>query len=117
MGSRRNTTGVVVGSAMASSSRNQSSRLLVFAAALLAVALLVQADPVPVEKSRLRALHVPKEKFQWKKFLVLPNTYYDHPRNRYPYYDQRGVGKNVYGYGGQTLYKYDTFQPLEGFFR
>ena len=31
---------------------------------------------------------------------------------RYPYYDQRGVGKNVYGYGGQTLYKYDTKQHV-----
>ena len=65
-----------------------------------------------------RALHVPKEKFQWKKFFIIPNTYYDRPRNRYPYYDAKGVAKQtLYGYGGQTLYKYDNFHPLEGYFR
>ena len=65
-----------------------------------------------------RALHVPKEKFQWKKFFIIPNTYYERPRNRYPYYDAKGVAKQtLYGYGGQTLYKYDNFHPLEGYFR
>ena len=65
-----------------------------------------------------RALHMPKEKFQWKKFFIIPNTYYDKPRNRYPYYDAKGIAKQtLYGYGGQTLYKYDNFHPLEGYFR
>ena len=42
-----------------------------------------------------------------RKYLpVIPNTYYDIPKHRYPYYDENGSGRLLYGYGGKTLYKY-----------
>lgn len=72
---------------------------------------------VPLGKSRYRATHVPPERFSLKKLFVWPNTFYDVPRHRYPYYDKRGNGKLLYGYGGQTLHEYSVFRPLEGYFR
>ncbi len=95
----------------------RTSLLVALAFAVLASVSL--ADPVssPVQRARLRATHVPPERTNLRQYLTIPNTYYDRPRFRYPYYDQRGVGRLLWGYGGQTLYKYDTFQPLEGHFR
>ena len=46
-----------------------------------------------------------------------PNTFYDRPCFRYPYYDRTGRGMLLYGYGGQRLYRYSYFVPLEGYFR
>lgn len=68
-------------------------------------------------RSRYRATHVPPEKLDLRQMLIIPNTYYDRPRYRYPYYNVNGQGKILYGYGGQSLYKYDTFKPIEGYFR
>jgi len=48
---------------------------------------------------------------------LLPNTYYSRPRFRYPYYGKDGKGELLYGYGGQDLYQYSIFKPLEGYFR
>lgn len=54
----------------------------------------------------------------FRKYLpVIPNTYYDIPKHRYPYYDENGTGRLLYGYGGKTLYKYTVFKPLEGYFK
>jgi len=36
------------------------------------------------------------------------------PKYRYPYYDENGRGKLLYGYGGQELYQYKAYSPLEG---
>jgi hypothetical protein len=36
------------------------------------------------------------------------------PKYRYPYYDENGRGKLLYGYGGPDLYQYKSFSPLEG---
>lgn len=36
------------------------------------------------------------------------------PRYRYPYYDENGKGKLLYGYGGPELYQYKTYSALEG---
>lgn len=36
------------------------------------------------------------------------------PKYRYPYYDENGVGRLLYGYGDDKLYQYKTFSPLEG---
>ena len=53
-----------------------------------------------------------------RKYLpVIPNTYYDVPKHRYPYYDENGTGRLLYGYGGKKLYKYTVFKPLEGYFK
>ena len=53
----------------------------------------------------------------FRKYLpVIPNTYYDIPKHRYPYYDENGTGRLLYGYGGEKLYKYTVFKPLEGYF-
>ncbi|XP_057663913.1 uncharacterized protein LOC130898547 isoform X2 [Diorhabda carinulata] len=44
-----------------------------------------------------------------------PNfQYYERPKYRYPYYDENGVGRLLYGYGDDKLYKYTVFSPLEG---
>lgn len=36
------------------------------------------------------------------------------PKYRYPYYDENGRGKLLYGYGGPDLYQYKTYSALEG---
>ncbi|PSN45596.1 hypothetical protein C0J52_15079 [Blattella germanica] len=36
------------------------------------------------------------------------------PKYRYPYYDENGRGKLLYGYGGPELYQYKAYSPLEG---
>lgn len=44
-----------------------------------------------------------------------PNfQYFERPQYRYPYYDQAGRGRLLYGYGGNELYQYKTYSPLEG---
>ncbi|XP_026279848.1 uncharacterized protein LOC113207478 [Frankliniella occidentalis] len=44
-----------------------------------------------------------------------PNfQYFERPKYRYPYYDEKGRGKLLYGYGGSDLYQYKTYSPLEG---
>ncbi|KAL9916087.1 uncharacterized protein LOC119636728 [Glossina fuscipes] len=40
--------------------------------------------------------------------------YFERPKYRYPYYDENGRGKLLYGYGGSDLYQYKTYTPLEG---
>lgn len=36
------------------------------------------------------------------------------PNYRYPYYDENGRGKLLYGFGGPDLYQYKSYSPLEG---
>ncbi|GJQ66561.1 hypothetical protein Trydic_g4543 [Trypoxylus dichotomus] len=44
-----------------------------------------------------------------------PNfQYFERPKYRYPYYDENGVGRLLYGYGDGKLYQYKQFTPLEG---
>ncbi|XP_055315512.1 uncharacterized protein LOC129575655 [Sitodiplosis mosellana] len=44
-----------------------------------------------------------------------PNfQYFERPKYRYPYYDENGRGKLLYGYGGPELYQYRSYSPLEG---
>ncbi|XP_043288711.1 uncharacterized protein [Venturia canescens] len=44
-----------------------------------------------------------------------PNfQYFERPKYRYPYYDENGRGRLLYGYGGPELYQYKTYSPLEG---
>ncbi|XP_065171349.1 uncharacterized protein [Atheta coriaria] len=44
-----------------------------------------------------------------------PNfQYFERPKYRYPYYDENGVGRLLYGYGDDKLYQYKSFSPLEG---
>ena len=102
-----------------------------------------EGAPIPLGKSKLQAEHITSHihpSFSsaqgvhhatkarsgggfslselFRKYLpVIPNTYYDIPRHRYPYYDENGTGRLLYGYGGKTLYKYTVFKPLEGYFR
>jgi hypothetical protein len=73
----------------------------------------------PLGKSRLRATHVNPEGDKWSlsRLFVWPNTFYDRPRHRYPYYDENGTGRLLYGYGGSNLYRYSVFKPLEGYFK
>ena len=46
----------------------------------------------------------------------LPNTWESKPKYRYPYYDHKGRGYLLYGYGGRELYSYEEFDTLEGFY-
>ncbi|XP_046752831.1 uncharacterized protein LOC124416042 [Diprion similis] len=44
-----------------------------------------------------------------------PNfQYFERPKYRYPYYDENGRGRLLYGYGGPELYQYKTYSALEG---
>ncbi|XP_050669425.1 uncharacterized protein LOC126968436 [Leptidea sinapis] len=44
-----------------------------------------------------------------------PNfQYFERPKYRFPYYDENGKGKLLYGYGGPELYQYKSYSPLEG---
>ncbi|XP_050539794.1 uncharacterized protein LOC126904643 [Daktulosphaira vitifoliae] len=44
-----------------------------------------------------------------------PNfQYFERPKYRYPYYDENGRGRLLYGYGGPELYQYKSYTPLEG---
>ncbi|XP_025421696.1 uncharacterized protein LOC112691601 [Sipha flava] len=44
-----------------------------------------------------------------------PNfQYFERPKYRYPYYDEQGRGRLLYGYGGPDLYQYKSYSPLEG---
>ena len=98
--------------------RNQKLlSILRTAVVVLATVLVALSGAEPLGRSRYVAHHVPKEEFSLKDLFVWPNTYYDRPRHRYPYYNEHGNGKLVYGYGGRTLYKYSIFRPLEGYFR
>ncbi|KAH8279163.1 hypothetical protein KR026_002883, partial [Drosophila bipectinata] len=45
---------------------------------------------------------------------LVKNNFYYRPKYRYPYYDEHGRGKLLYGYGGPELYQYKTYTPLEG---
>lgn len=71
----------------------------------------------PLGKSRLKATHVKPDKWNLGSLFVWPNTYYERPKHRHPYYDQNGTGRLLYGYGGQDLYRYSIFKPLEGYFK
>ena len=84
---------------------------------IIVVCNLVQCSPLG--KSKLKATHVNPngDKFNLGKLLIWPNTYYDKPKHRYPYYDQNGSGRLLYGYGGPNLYRYSVFKPLEGYFK
>lgn len=47
--------------------------------------------------------------------MLLSNMFFFYrPKYRYPYYDENGKGKLLYGYGGQELYQYKAYSPLEG---
>ena len=88
--------------------------------ALVYVLFLCPSSAQPLGRSKTRATHVnlreDRPGFDWRKLFVIPNTYYDVPKHRYPYYDENGTGRLLYGYGGQNLYKYTVFKPLEGYF-
>ncbi|KAK9497947.1 hypothetical protein O3M35_003842 [Rhynocoris fuscipes] len=44
-----------------------------------------------------------------------PNfQYFERPKYRYPYYDENGRGRLLYGYGGDQLFEYTKYSPLEG---
>jgi hypothetical protein len=35
---------------------------------------------------------------------------------RFPYYDSSGQGYSLYGYGGEDLFEYTTYNSYEGFY-
>ncbi|KAF2351416.1 hypothetical protein FHG87_017828 [Trinorchestia longiramus] len=93
---------------------------------LLTVVWLQQVESVPVPEQRggLPQIHDPYEKRPPKlkkgglsslyKYFV---PFYARPQYRYPYYDDEGNGELLYGYGGNRLYKYTVFQPVDGYSR
>uniref|UniRef100_A0A182UY75 Uncharacterized protein n=1 Tax=Anopheles merus TaxID=30066 RepID=A0A182UY75_ANOME len=50
--------------------------------------------------------------FWWEVYRV--GGCLSEPKYRYPYYDENGKGKLLYGYGGPELYQYKSFSPLDG---
>ena len=87
---------------------------------LILIGVVGYIQAVPLGKSATKATHIrPQQRSvmdNLRRLFVLPNTYYDIPRHRYPYYDEKGTGRLLYGYGGRTLYKYSIFKPLEGYY-
>ncbi|XP_060807850.1 uncharacterized protein LOC106131737 isoform X2 [Amyelois transitella] len=69
---------------------------------ILLVAMLVFLATVGVTQSTVAQPRAPN--FQ----------YFERPNYRYPYYDENGRGKLLYGYGGAELYQYKSYSPLEG---
>lgn len=56
-----------------------------------------------------------RNEFQRNFIIYALLTFQSHrPKYRYPYYDEAGKGKLLYGYGGPELYQYKTYTPLEG---
>lgn len=110
-------------------------RILVVICGIIVMQDIVKGVPVPLGKSQIQATHAANTyrhvrdqetgsgngfslSALLRKYLpVIPNTYYDIPKHRYPYYDENGSGRLLYGYGGKTLYKYTVFKPLEGYFK
>ena len=84
---------------------------------LVQILCIILVHSEPLGRSRLKATHVDAKKFSLASLFVWPNTYYDIPKHRYPYYDESGTGRLLYGYGGSDLYRYSVFKPLEGYFR
>ena len=39
------------------------------------------------------------------------------PNYRFPFYDHKGNGELLYGYGQQKLFPYTVFRPVEGYLR
>ena len=64
----------------------------------------------------LEATHVLQEPFSLMDLLVRHNTFYDRPKLRFPFYDEKGRGRTIYGFGGRSLYNYTVFDLLEGYF-
>ena len=75
--------------------------------------------PMPLGLSKVRATHVPPEADLRRNLhkWVWPNSFYDIPKYRYPYYDEHGNGKLLYGFGGKDLYKYSVFKPIDGYLK
>jgi hypothetical protein len=91
---------------------------------LLPFLLALLASSSPLGLSRIRAMNVRPERGRMGKLqnwisrlFTWPNSFYDKPHYRYPYYDRKGRGLLLYGYGGRDLYRYSQFTPLEGYFR
>jgi hypothetical protein len=98
---------------------NMHQGVLVSALLLLTLLSFTRAGPSPLGLSKTRANHVPPEadlrrnRHKW----VWPNSFYDIPKYRYPYYNEHGIGKLLYGFGGKDLYKYSVFRPIDGYLR
>ena len=75
--------------------------------------------PMPLGLSKVRATHVPPEADLRRNLhkWVWPNSFYDIPKYRFPYYDEHGNGKLLYGFGGKDLYKYSVFKPIDGYLK
>ncbi|KAH8373076.1 hypothetical protein KR009_011480, partial [Drosophila setifemur] len=90
--------------------------LSIFQLLLFIVALMVHTSLATVQPKapnfqyfeRCVANHSSKH-FHLLYFLICSR-----PKYRYPYYDEHGRGKLLYGYGGPELYQYKTYTPLEG---
>ncbi len=95
-------------------------RLLEFTITLVMLALFNCQDKSlakPLGLSWLKATNARSFGDQMKWKFAWPNSFYDIPSYRYPYYDEKGSGKLLYGYGGEKLYKYSTFKPIEGYYK
>ncbi|XP_059476598.1 uncharacterized protein LOC132197363 [Neocloeon triangulifer] len=56
--------------------------------------------------------------FDFTEAVLTPRApnfqYFERPKYRYPYYDENGRGRLLYGYGGPELFQYKSYSPLEG---
>lgn len=66
-------------------------------------------------ENTLMYLHSEISKYMnWLRLGYINCYLFSRPKYRYPYYDENGVGRLLYGYGDEKLYQYKVFSPLEG---
>lgn len=107
-------------------SSNQSSTdywlyvVLHVVAVISSLMIILAASPSTSTISRaIRRLGINPKHSNERIFALpqIPYPYHQKPSYRYPYYDEKGYGKLLYGYGGRHLYSYNNFKPLEGYSR
>ncbi|XP_032665354.1 uncharacterized protein LOC116841480 [Odontomachus brunneus] len=90
-----------------SNAPNFQSSTMASSASLLTVIALITFTALFLPLINGSAATIPEPK--------APNfQYFERPKYRYPYYDENGRGKLLYGYGGPELYQYKVYSALEG---
>ncbi|CAL8100925.1 unnamed protein product [Orchesella dallaii] len=84
-------------------------------AVLVSVLLVMYSCFTPVDAgTETFHLSLPNTETGIERVLGLGIAFPHPPRHRYPVYDSEGRGSLVYGYGGNEVYPYRVFDPVEG---
>ncbi|ODM96931.1 hypothetical protein Ocin01_09740 [Orchesella cincta] len=83
---------------------------------LVCIVLLVMHSFCPPVDAGTETFHLslPNTETGFERVLGLGLAFPHPPRHRYPVYDSEGRGSLAYGYGGNEVYPYRVFDPVEG---